>query len=183
VIGVIGFLPVRKFLNKTKWISILGILMVILLPIILLLFENYSNDSVKLYLALKTNGRYPIWITHLAIFKNNIFGVGYFNAHDLFQGYAAQGSSIILDGKFKLVDAPLFQHNMLIHTISEFGFWGYGLLIWFLVNFTKKVYHDPEILFLFMIFLLGCCSLNVFHEFSFYFFLAFMYKQATKEIY
>jgi hypothetical protein len=180
--GVIGLIFVRIFSNKTRWISLLGILFIILLPLTLILIEQYSDDSFKLYLALKTNGRYPIWITHLSIFRNNIFGVGYFNAHDLFQSYANQGSSIVLHEKFKLVDAPLFQHNMMIHTISEFGFWGYGLLILFLVSFTKKIYHDAEMLFFFMVFLIGCCSLNVFHEFSFYFFLAFMYRQATKEI-
>jgi hypothetical protein len=183
VFGVVGYLFVRKFSSKTKWISLIGILTAIMLPIILLLVEKYADDSIKLYLAIKTNGRYPIWITHLAIFKNNIFGVGYFNAHELFQNYAQLGSSIVLNGKFKLVDAALFQHNMFIHTISEFGFWGYGLLTWFLVSFVKKIYHDSEMLFFFMVFLIGCCSLNVFHEFSFYFFLAFMYKQATKEIF
>jgi len=182
VIGVLGFFVVRNLKIKSKCLSLLGIALVILLPILLLLTEKYGSDSLKVFLAIKTNGRYPIWITHLVIFKNNPFGVGYFNAHELFQSYASQGSTIILNGKFKLVDAPLFQHNMLIHTISEFGFWGYGLLIWFLVNFTRKVYHNPEILFLFMIMLLGCCSLNIFHEFSFYFFLAFLYKEATKEI-
>jgi hypothetical protein len=180
LITVIGYYLVLKNKKIAKISSLLIVFSVALAPILLMLFEWFAPESLKLIAAEKTNGRYAIWITYISIFKSHLWGVGYFKGPDFFQSFAHQGSSIVTNNQFMLLDFPLHQHSMPIQTISEFGIWGFALLCWFIFEVTRFVYQNTHALFLWAMFLLGTCSLNVFHEFSFYLMIAFVNFKATE---
>lgn len=182
LLGAFGIF-IHRFLKKLGKLSVYSLGAIpFFFPLFIFMIESFATDKVKLLVEKIVNGRYVINACYLKMFFENPLGVGYFRGRSMYKHYGLKGSSLIENGLFRYPGnfawTEYEHHNLFMQTLSELGFWGYGLLIFFVWQIFRRYQEELFLSFyLFAITLVGFSSLNGYNEYILYFMIAFLLKQ------
>lgn len=126
LLGLVGLIYAKYFINKKVKIKFLGIIFLAILVFFLYYLLTESNLGIVSRLENITidngNGRVDLWVYLLENFSNSSF------LHILF-GYGSHATNQLIG---------TFAHNDYINILYDFGIIGLFLYLWFIITIIKK---------------------------------------------